>query len=471
MLKPPTRDPLVTGGSSKGPSVLVVDDEPFARKFFETILKEDGYQCVALESAKKSYDYLKAETVPDLIILDVRLRDGNGLQVLEWIREQDMTVPVIIITAYGSISDAVRAMKTGAYDFFTKPFEDTNKIKISIKNALELGKLSKENILLRTRLQSQSVFQNIIGKSRKMMEVYEMIEKTAKVASNILIEGESGTGKDLVAKAIHDLSSQREQAFIPVNCAALPETLLESVLFGYEKGAFTGALKTTPGFFEEAHRGTLFLDEIGEAPASVQVKILRAVEAETIFRVGRTKPIPIQVRLIFATNKDLGKEVAGGRFRSDLYYRINTIKINLPPLRERKEDIPLLVNHFLEEYCLASGIKRKSFEDQALRYITEREWPGNARELKNFVERVVALHSQTTVSRKDLEKYLEGDPSVERGTLFENVFEIAKREFERKYFEKLIAQSEGDLVLASSRSGIHLATMYRKLKKLGIKGK
>jgi len=302
-----------------------------------------------------------------------------------------------------------------------------------------------------------------------MLEVYEMIEKAAKVASNILIEGESGTGKDLVAKAIHDLSSQRDHAFIPVNCAALPETLLESVLFGYEKGAFTGAAKTTPGFFEEADRGTLFLDEIGEAPAPVQVKILRAVEAGTIFRVGRTKPISIQVRLVFATNKDLGREVAEGRFRSDLYYRINTIKINLPPLRERKEDIPLLVNHFLEEYCRESGIGRKHFEDQALLHITEREWPGNARELKNFVERVVALHSSKTVRRKDLGKYFEGDISTERESLFENPFETAKRDFERRYFEKLIARSEGDLTLASSQSGIHLATIYRKMKALGLK--
>jgi len=470
-LKNHPQDSLTTLTPYSEPSVLVVDDEAFARQFFKTILKEERYQCIAVDSAKACFDHLKDETAPDLIILDVRLPDGDGIQILDWIRKQDISVPVIIITAYGSISDAVHAMKVGAYDFFTKPFEDTNKLKISIKNALELGKLSKENILLRTRLQSQSIFQNIIGKSLKMQKVYEMIEKAAKVASNILIEGKTGTGKDLVAKAIHDLSSQSDHAFIPVNCAALPETLLESALFGYEKGAFTGAIKTTPGFFEEANKGTLFLDEIGEAPASVQVKILRAVEAGSIFRVGRTKPIHIQVRLIFATNKDLGKEVAEERFRSDLYYRINTIRINLPPLRQRKEDIPLLVNHFLDEYCRESGIKRKYFEDQALHCIIEREWPGNVRELKNFVEKVVALHSNTAVSPKDLEKYFEESISDEREALFDNIFEVAKKDFERRYFNNLIARSGGDLTLASNYSGIHLATIYRKIKALGIEYK
>jgi DNA-binding NtrC family response regulator len=452
-------------------SVLVVDDEAFARRFFETILRQEGLYCNTVGTAGESYKYLENEMTPDLLILDVRLPDGNGLEILEWLRTQEISIPVIVVTAFGSIEDAVRAMKSGAFDFFTKPFEDTNRIKISIKNAIEHGRLRRENLMLKNRLQSKTVFQNIIGKSMKMQAVFEIVEKAARVPSNILIEGESGTGKDLIAKAIHDLSGQRHHAFIPVNCAALPEPLLESALFGYEKGAFTGAARTTIGFFEEANQGTLFLDEIGEAPSSVQVKILRAVEKGAIYRVGRTKPIRVSVRLIFATNKDLGKEVAEGRFRRDLFYRINTIKIILPPLRERKEDIPLLINHFQEEYCQETRLPKKRFEASALSYLIDRQWPGNIRELRNFIERVMALHSREILTLSDLHRYFEDALSAAGTDLFDVEYNTAKNLFEREYFERLLSKSEGDLNLAASYSGIHIATIYRKIKALQIEQK
>ena len=354
------------------PTVLVVDDEAFARRFFETVLDQEGYACRTADTAAECEKYLEAEDPPDLLILDIRLPDGNGLDILKQVGESDLDIPVIVITAYGSISDAVNAMKLGAFDFITKPFEDTNKVKISIKNAIAHRRLALENRLLRTQLHSRGVFQNIVGESKCMLRVFELIKKAARVGSHILIQGESGTGKDLVAEAIHNLAEQRNGGFVPVNCAALSESLLESALFGYEKGAFTGAHRTTPGFFEEASGGTLFLDEIGDASLHVQAKILRAVEEGAIYRVGRTKPISVNVRLIFATNKDLSKEVAEGRFRQDLYYRINIIKIHLPPLRERKEDIPLLVQRFMESYASETAVAKKGFENGATAYLFQR---------------------------------------------------------------------------------------------------
>ena len=460
---------LDTAEQDRKATILVVDDEPFARKFFNSIADDEQHQCTAVENVTECKSYLGQHQPPDLIILDIRLPDGNGLDLMQWIRERNIEVPVIIITAYGSIDDAVAAMKMGTFDFFTKPFDNPRKLKISIKNALEQRRLVNENRWLKSQLQSQEVFQNIIGRSTKMGSIFELIQKAARVKSNILIEGESGTGKELVAKAIHNLSGQSENSFIPVNCGALPESLLESVLFGYEKGAFTGADRATPGFFEEANNGTLFLDEIGDAPSSVQVKILRAVQEGSIFRVGRTTPISVNVRLIFATNKQLSQEVSQGRFREDLYYRINVIKLSLPPLAERKEDIPLLVNHFVSKYCDAANINKKQFDDKAILYLLKRRWQGNVRELENFVERIVALHTGDRISAEDLANFFEEPLSLPDDRFLSLPYEEARQDFEKRYFEQLILNSGGDLNKVAAFSGIHLATIYRKLKSLGIK--
>jgi two-component system, NtrC family, response regulator PilR len=456
------------GTSDSVPKVLVVDDEAFARRYFETVLVEDGYSCETAESIEACLRHLENEEPPDLIILDIRLPDGNGLDLLTRLQERDNTRPIIVITAYGSVSEAVRAMKSGAFDYFTKPFEDPHRIKISIKNALEHRRLRDENLMLRTQLHSRSVFRKLIGISPSMEKVFELIRKTARTESHILIVGESGTGKELVAEAIHSLSDRSSGAFIPINCAALPEALLESSLFGYERGAFTGATKRTPGFLEEAKGGTLFLDEIGDAAPSVQAKILRAVEEGVIYRVGSTKSIRTDVRLIFATNKDLGREVSEGRFRKDLYFRINVIKIPLPPLRDRREDIPLLARHFLAKKCGDSGIKEAVLTDDALPFLLKRRWAGNVRELKNLMERIVALHQKEAVTGRDLERYGQEELIETVPFSLDVEYEKAKREFDVTYFTRLLDAVGGDPSLVAERSGIHVSTVYRKLKSLGL---
>jgi DNA-binding NtrC family response regulator len=452
-------------------TVVVADDEAFTRQFFGMILQEEVHKYVELAGVAECISYLKSNNSPDLIILDIRFPDGSGLDLLKWIRDQGIDVPVIMVTAYGSISDAVLAVKMGAFDFLTKPFEDTNKIKISIKRALEYGWLEKENRMLREQHRSRDVFQGMIGNSEKMQHVYELVNRAAGAMTNVLIEGESGTGKDLVARAIHSLSDRKGRPFVPVNCGALPEGLLESALFGYEKGSFTGALKTTQGFFEEAHSGTLFLDEIGDAPASVQVKILRAVEDRVIYHVGSTKPVPLDVRLLFATNKDLTKEVAAGRFRSDLYYRINVLRILLPPLRERKEDIPGLIDSFLKDYCGESGMKKRSFTKDALSYLFSQSWPGNVRQLKNCILRIMVQHPGEVVNLDDLPLYLDEEDSPESESLYCNTYLEAKKSFEKRYFEKLLHRTGWDLNRAAKQSEMHLASIYRKLNALNIKVK
>lgn len=452
------------------PKILVLDDDTFVLRFFEMIFKEEGYLFFPAKSCKECKNLLKKETF-HLCILDVRLPDGNGIDLMKWIRKQGIDFPIIIITAYGSISDAVQAIKIGAFDFATKPFDNTQKIKISIKNALNQVFLSTEIQELRFQLESTSHLKPIIGKSNKIVHVLNMIQKAARVESNILIDGESGTGKELVAKAIHEKSDRRGRPFVAINCVALPETLLESSLFGYEKGAFTGATKKTKGFFEEAHSGTLLLDEIGDATPSLQAKILRAVEEHTVLHVGGTKPIFVDVRLIFSTNKNLVKEVAEGRFRRDLYYRINVIKITLPPLRERKEDIPLLAEYFINQHCVKSSVPKKHLERSAIRHLINSNWPGNVRELQNLMERVVALHHKGSVTAEDLSQYRDEKTFKDEENYLNEDYSEAKRYFEKKYFENLIAISDGDMALAAKNSQVHRATIYRKIKELGIKNR
>jgi two-component system nitrogen regulation response regulator NtrX len=449
-------------------TVLVVEDESFSRQLFKMILEDDNYQYVGVETLAEARNYLE-KNLPDLIVLDVQLPDGNGLEFFNWLCDQEVSVPVIIMTAFGSISDAVKAIKKGAYDFIPKPFEDTNKVRNLIKNALEHGRLKQENSLLRARLESPGVFKDILGESKAMKHVFDMVQRAARADSNILIEGGSGTGKELVGKAIHDLSNRKDDSFIPVNCGALPETLLEAALFGYEKGSFTGAQKTTKGFFEEADGGTLFLDEIGDASPPVQVKILRAVEYGEIYRVGATKPISVNVRCLFATNKDLNQEVAENRFREDLFFRINVIKITLPALEDRREDIPLLVKFFSDKFCSKAGAEKKIFSEDAISFLRNFPWKGNIRELKNFIERVVVLHPEKSVTAADLTRYNHNATGENSGNLYELDYEKARNAFEKKYFEGLLSRSGGDLNQAIEFSGVHRATIYRKIKDLDIK--
>ena len=443
--------------------VLVVDDEPFAREFFQKLLEKTVSQVHAVESGAEGLRALQ-ESNYDLVILDIRLPDANGIEILKQVREISPLTPVIMITAYGTVENAVRAMKLGAFDFLMKPFEEAGKVLITIKNAIYQGHLEKENLSLRQQIKTEGLFPQIIGRSAGIKKVFELIKKASEVESNVLIQGESGTGKELVARAIHSNSGRKKLVFLAVNCGALPENLLESTLFGYEKGAFTGAVKTTKGYFEEADGGTLFLDEIGEASSSLQIRLLRALQEREVVRVGGAKPYPVDVRMIMATNKDLKEEVVKRRFRKDLFYRINVIKIDLPLLKDRREDIPLLIDHFVENYCSRMNKSKKTLDAKALPVLMAHDWPGNVRELQNVIERIVALHGADIITEKDIQEHLTILRPDEECDFMDFSYEEAKEVFERRYLENLLRRFSRNLEDASHFAKVHPATLYRKLK-------
>ncbi|HXH83110.1 MAG TPA: sigma-54 dependent transcriptional regulator [Candidatus Tectomicrobia bacterium] len=370
--------------------VLVVDDEASMRELLTILLRQQGYEVEAVDGPERAIALLARETF-DLVITDLRMGGAtDGLDVLRATKEHAPRTIVLVMTAYASTESAVEAMKLGAYDYLTKPFK-VDELKVTVTNALERRRLQEENVALRRQLRRERGFENFIGRSRAMLDVFETIRKTADSGSTVMITGESGTGKELVAQALHSESSRRNRPFVSVNCGAVPETLLESELFGHVKGAFTGAVATTEGLFAAADGGTLFLDEITEVPASVQVKLLRVIQERQIRRVGDTKDIRIDVRLIAASNRDPAKAVAEGVLREDLFYRLNVIPIHLPPLRERREDIPLLVAHFLRRIAREVGREIQGVSPDAMAALERYHWPGNIRELENVVERAIVL--------------------------------------------------------------------------------
>lgn len=447
--------------------VLVIDDEMFSRDYFRKILEKIDCKVKTVSNGLDGLNVFK-DTSYDLVILDIRLPDANGIDLLRQIKEINHLTPVIIITAYGTIENAVRAMKLGAFDFLMKPFEGTEKLLITIKNAIYQGKLERENLLLKNKLKSEALFSNIIGRSVSMQRVFELIKKASEVDSNVLIHGESGTGKELVARAIHMNSVRKKSVFLTIDCGALPENLLETTLFGYEKGAFTGAIKTTKGYFEEADGGTLFHDEIEEASSSLQVRLLRCLQEKEVIRVGSTKSYPVDVRVIMATNKNLQDEVAKKRFRKDLFYRINVIKIDLPPLRERRGDIPLLTNFFIEKYCSLMNKDKKGIHPKALEILINHEWPGNVRELQNVIERIVALHTGDTIMDKDVIENITIFQTEEEYDFLDYSYDKAKELFEKKYVENLMKRFSKDLSKASLHAKVHPATLYRKIKQYDL---
>jgi DNA-binding NtrC family response regulator len=449
--------------NSQDEKVLVIDDEPFAREFFQKLLEKTVSQVHAVESGCEGIRALQQSSYA-LVILDIRLPDASGIELLKQVREINPLIPVIMITAYGTVEDAVRAMKLGAFDFLMKPFEETGKVLITIKNAIYQGHLEKENLSLRQQVKTEGLFPQIIGRSAGMKKVFELIKKASEVESNVLVQGESGTGKELVARAIHLNSGRKKSVFLTVNCGALPENLLESTLFGYEKGAFTGAVKTTKGYFEEADGGTLFLDEIGEASSSLQIRLLRALQEREVVRVGGTKSYSVDVRMIMATNKDLKEELVKRRFRKDLFYRINVIKIDLPLLKDRREDIPLLIDHFVENYCSRMNKSKKTLDAKALPALMAHDWPGNVRELQNVIERIVALHGADMIAEKDIQEHLTILRPDEECDFMDFSYEEAKEIFERKYLENLLRKFSRNLEDASHFAKVHPATLYRKLK-------
>jgi two-component system response regulator PilR (NtrC family) len=384
--------------------LLIVDDEQSLLDFLTMLCTGEGYDVTTATCIREARERL-AERTPDLVLCDVLMPDGNGLDLLREIRAVESGPAVIMMTAYTSTRSAIEAMKAGAYDYVPKPF-DVDELKVVIHRALEKTRLAEENVYLRRELAERYAFKNIIGRSPRMQTIFGLIERVARTTSTVLIEGESGTGKELIARAIHFSSPRAGERFLSINCGAMPEALLESELFGHERGAFTGAVRDKHGLFQEAHRGTLFLDEIGEMSLPMQVKLLRALQDKTVRRVGGTVEEAVDVRIITATNQELRDKIARGEFREDLYYRINVIPVGLPPLRERREDIALLVGHFLHKNCATLGLKPKKLSAEALSLLEGYEWPGNVRELENLIERAVALSASDVITAVDLPDYL-----------------------------------------------------------------
>jgi len=388
--------------------LLIVDDEASMLEFLSLLFQEEDFEVSTANSATEARD-LFGESF-DLILCDIMMPDGNGLDLLKEIKEVHPNTSVIMMTAYTSTKSAIEAMKHGASDYISKPF-DLDELKVVVEKALERSDLVEENVYLRRELEQRYTFSNIIGRSPKMQAIFKLIERVARTSSTVLIYGESGTGKELIARAIHFSSPRSEKRFLSINCGALPENLLESELFGHERGAFTGAVKEKKGLFQEAEGGTLFLDEIGEMAMSMQVKLLRALQERTIRRVGGNREEAVDVRVIAATNRNLQERVAEGEFREDLYYRINVIPLDLPPLRARREDVSLLASFFLTKYSEQMGFETPKISVEVMNALEAYDWPGNVRELENLVERTLALLAGDTIRLRDLPDHLVSDRS------------------------------------------------------------
>ncbi|HEX6160985.1 MAG TPA: sigma-54 dependent transcriptional regulator [Thermoanaerobaculia bacterium] len=380
-------------------NLLIVDDEASLRDFLSIVFEGEGW---AVETAASIGEARTAITrnEPDVVLCDLMLPDGSGIDLIREVKAQSPSIIFIMITAHTSTRSAVEALKAGAMDYIAKPF-DIEELAVLVRKAVERKELEDENLHLRTALEERFTFANIIGKSAKMQEIFGIVQRIARTMSTVLVSGESGTGKELIARAIH-YNSNRRGKFVSINCGALPETLLESELFGHERGAFTGAIREKRGLFQEADRGTIFLDEIGETTTAMQIKLLRVLQERTVRRVGANSEMPVDVRVIAATNRDLAESIREGTFREDLFYRINVIPIALPPLRHRIEDIPLLVDHFIEKFCARMGVPRKRISSDAMRAIEKYSWPGNVRELENVVERMIALEDSDVLTTRSL---------------------------------------------------------------------
>lgn len=449
--------------------ILVIDDEKSICDLLAVVFKKEGYEVKTTPSPRQGLELIKEESF-DLLISDIKLPELSGMEVLKKVRKMQPELPVIMITAYGTIKEAVEALKIGALDYVIKPF-DVEELKILVSKGLERRRLEEENIRLRRELAERYSFENMIGKSKKMEEIYGLIEKIAPTDTTVLIRGESGTGKEMAARAIHLLSQRRERPFVSINCGALPENLLESELFGHVKGSFTGAVSDKKGMFEVAHKGTLFLDEVGEMSPMTQVKLLRALQDKKIRRVGGTSEISIDVRIIAATNQDLKKNIAEGTFRDDLYYRLNVISFEMPPLREKKEDIPLLVTHFLKKHCDKMGRKLKRFAPEVFQVFENYHWPGNIRELENVIERVVAIEERETITQDCLPEELlspsrkEVDLNIYPGfNLNETIDSIT-----REYLYEALERSRGNLKEAASLLGVNYRQIRYLVEKHGVK--
>ena len=452
--------------------ILLVDDEDSILEFLQLLLEEDGYHVEAAGSVEQARERLD-DAAFDLVLCDIMMPDGNGLDLLREIRPEGGRPAVIMMTAYTSTKTAIEAMRLGAYHYISKPF-DVEELKVVVQKALEKTALVDENVYLRRELEEKYRFSNIIGRSRRMQEIFALIERVAKTGSTVLLTGESGTGKELIARAIHYASPRSSGRFLSINCGALPENLLESELFGHERGAFTGAVKEKRGLFQEAGGGTLFLDEIGEMPTSMQVKLLRALQEKRVRKVGGNREEPVDARIIAATNRDLQQMVQEGLFREDLFYRINVIPIDLPPLRRRREDVPLLVDYFLLKCSREMGVEPKRVTVEAMKLLEGYDWPGNVRELENVIERALALSAGENLSAEDLpEQVRTGRPQPSdtvqlpaEGLALEPYLDDIRRQLMAEALDRCdgVQTQAADLVGMSFRSFRYYA------KKLGLTG-
>ncbi len=444
--------------------ILVVDDEQSHRTMLKAVLSQEGYQITEAADGSSAIKAVETELV-DLILMDIRMTDLDGIEAMREIKKTSPAIPVIMMTAYASVGTAVEALKSGAYDYLTKPLE-MEELKLLIQKALEHYRLREENIFLKERLADRFDFSRIIGKSRAMRALFESLSLVAPSDATVLIYGESGTGKELVANAIHQNSPRARKPFIKVSCAALPETLLESELFGHERGAFTGAITRKAGRFQLANQGTIFLDEVREMSSATQVKLLRVLQEREFEPLGSTKTIQVDIRVIAATNKDLEAEVKEGEFREDLFYRLNVVPIRLPLLRERKEDIPLLAEHYFNLYREKSKSPVKGFLPKTMDMIMRYEWPGNIRELENAVERAVLFCQSEYISPGDLPSALQ---TGQNGRSLVSVPSgMTLKEVEKEVIMSCLAETKGNRTQTAKVLGISRKTLQNKMKEYGI---
>ena len=457
------------------PHILVIDDELSMRELLEVLLVKEGYKVTCAKNGQDAVSMIK-KTVFDLLLCDIRLGDISGIDVLRALREENQETVVIMISAYASTEAAVEAMNEGAYDFVPKPF-DNEELKKTIKNALSLRTIEHEKEILDGELKKTLHFEKIVGNSPAMRNIFNLIRQVAKTKTSVLITGESGTGKELIAKAIHEESKRKDHPFVVVNCGGIPETLMESELFGHKKGSFTGATSDKKGLFEAADKGTIFLDEIGELTLPIQVKLLRAVQERVFKPVGSNEDVSVDIRIISATNKKLEEEVIVGNFREDLFYRLNVIEIKMPPLRERKSDLPFLAQHFLEKYSREMGKEVTKISSYAIDLLNKYDFPGNIRELENLMERSVALSSTNIILPDSLalsvhkRRWIEGVKNrrfdldeVRNGVSLDDILE----DIERAYLEKALECTGGKKQEAAELLDISFRTFRYRLSKLDL---
>jgi DNA-binding NtrC family response regulator len=447
---------------STQPLILVAEDEDLMRAIISRLLEEAGYRVAAVAGAEEALEVFAAEDV-SVTLTDIRMAGMDGLELLDRVKDIDPEALVVVMTAYSSVDSAVAALRKGAYDYVTKPFVNEDLLQ-SVKNALRQRELFRENRALRRELDRRYSFSEIIGTSESLHRVFRLVEKVAATNTNILVYGESGTGKELVARAIHHNSPRADRPFVAINCGALPETLLESELFGHTKGAFTGAINARAGLFRSAEGGTVFLDEIGEISQALQVRLLRAVQEHEVTPLGSNAPARFDARIICATNRDLEREVSEGRFREDLFYRLNVIEVHLPPLRERREDIPLLARHFVKRTAREQGQDEKPIEPAVMTALINYNWPGNVRELQNAIERAFTL-SGDALDAESLPPRVRNSAGPHPAVLDPDGLRPTLDEVERRYILDTLANVNHDKARAANILGIDLSTLYRKLKR------